>query len=46
MSEHYKQVETFYKEGVWSIARVKNAVIKKWITEEEYEKITGEKYDD
>lgn len=29
---------------LWNIERVKMAVAKKWITEKEYEKITGEKY--
>lgn len=49
-SEHYDEVKTYYDNylnGVkpqWSIERVKRAVVKEWITAEEYEEITGEPY--
>lgn len=50
-SEHYDEVKTYYDNylsGVkpqWSIERVKRAVVKEWITAEEYEEITGEPYE-
>lgn len=28
----------------WSIEKVKNAVVKKWITKAQYKEITGENY--
>jgi uncharacterized XkdX family phage protein len=39
----YEKVKKYFDEGLWSINRVANAVVKGWITTEEYEKITGEK---
>ena len=49
MSVHYKQVKYFYDtfvngERLWSIERVRNAVVKEWITAEEFKEITGEPY--
>ena len=44
MSKNYMKVKNFYDRGLWSAARVKNAVKMKWITPAEYELITGEKY--
>lgn len=41
----YEKVKSYYKTGLWSIERVHNAVVKNWITEEEYKLITGEDYD-
>lgn len=43
MSKNFEKVKKYYENGMWNIARVKNAV-GKWITAEEYEKITGEEY--
>lgn len=43
MSKNYEKVKNYYDNGVWNQARVYNAV-GKWITEAEYEEITGEKY--
>lgn len=37
----YELVKNFYKKNLWNLDRVKNAVIKSWITAEEFEKITG-----
>jgi hypothetical protein len=31
-------------ERLWSIERVRNAVVKEWITAEEFKEITGEQY--
>jgi len=44
MSKKYEMVKDFYDMRLWSITRVRNAVIKSWITAEEYEEITGEPY--
>ena len=47
-SKNYKKVKQFYDRGLWSKDRVHDAVTNPegnpWITEEEYEEITGEKY--
>ena len=43
MSKNYEKVKRYYEKGLWSKTRVHNAV-GKWITEEEYLQITGEKY--
>ena len=44
-----KQVKYFYDtfvngERLWSIERVRNAVVKEWVTAEEFKEITGEQY--
>ena len=44
MSKKYERVKKWYFLGYWSKEAVKNAVVKKWITEEEYKLITGEDY--
>ena len=41
MSKNYAKVKRWYDTGLWSEARVYNAVGKKWITAEEFEMITG-----
>lgn len=43
-SAKFKTVQTFYIRGAWSIEKVRNAVIKNWITAEEFKEITGEDY--
>ena len=43
-SKNYEKVKAYYDGGYWNIARVRNAVVKGWITAEEYEEITGEVY--
>ena len=40
----FELVKTYYDKGLWSITRVKNAVVKNWITEEQFKEITGEDY--
>lgn len=45
-SEKYETVLTYYKRKLWDITRVKNAVIKNWITPEEFYEITGERYEE
>lgn len=44
MSKKFKTVKNFYDRGLWSQERVRNAVIKSWITADEYKEITGEAY--
>ena len=46
MSKHFKKVKSYFDSGLWSIERVRNAVVKAWITEEEFKMITGEVYGD
>ena len=45
MSKHFKKVMGYYDSGLWSIERVRNAVVKNWITAEEFKTITGEEYE-
>lgn len=47
-SKYFQKVKDYYDSGEWSKARVRNAVThpvgNPWITADEYEEITGEKY--
>lgn len=43
-SKNFEKVKKYYDEGRWNEARVRNAVVKEWITEEEYKEITGMDY--
>lgn len=43
-SENYEKVLRYYRMGFWNETRVRNAVLKGWITEEEYREITGQYY--
>ena len=43
-SPNYEKVKNYYNKGLWSIDRVRNAVVKGWITPEEFEEITGQPY--
>lgn len=45
MSKNYERVKKWYNLGKWPKEAVRNAVVKKWITAEEYKEITGEEYD-
>ena len=45
MSKKYNFVKSAYERGSWNKDMVKNAVIKGWITAEEYQLITGEAYE-
>lgn len=44
-SKHYDLVKQYYDDGLWDINRVRNAVVKHWITPEEFYEITGEPYE-
>ncbi len=39
------KVKSYYDAKLWSKQWVRDAVAKGWITETEYEEITGEKYE-
>jgi uncharacterized XkdX family phage protein len=43
-SKNFEKVKNYYDSGLWNKARVRNAVVKAWITEEEYFEIVGENY--
>jgi hypothetical protein len=44
MSKKFETVKNYFDKGLWNIDRVKNAVVKNWITAEEFKEITGEDY--
>lgn len=46
MSKKFTKVKRYYDEGLWSKRQVHDAVVKGWITAEEYEIITGETYEE
>ena len=43
-SEKFELVKGYYDSRFWKKKAVRNAVVKGWITAEEYEEITGEPY--
>lgn len=43
-SKNYDKVKGFYNRKLWDLTRVRNAVVKGWITEEEFVEITGKDY--
>lgn len=45
-SKKFDLVKKYYDSGLWSVKKVRNAVVKEWITEEEFTEITGEEYSD
>lgn len=42
MSKNFEKVKRYYDLGLWDIEKIR-AAVGKWITEEEFELITGEK---
>ena len=40
----YETIKKWYDSGLWSKTRVRNAVVKGKITQEQYRLITGEDY--
>lgn len=42
MTTKFNKVKSYYEQGLWTAAMVKNAVLKGWITQEEYISIVGE----
>ena len=45
-SKKFGLVKRYFDEGFWSIKKVRNAVVKGWITAEEFQEITGEVFSD
>lgn len=45
-SKNFDKVKAYYDGGYWTKERVKNAVVKGWITADEYEEIVGEPYNE
>ena len=43
-SEKYETVKHWYDTGRWNISKVRDAVAKGWITEEEFREITERDY--
>lgn len=43
-SKNFTKVKHYFILGLWDVTRVRNAVVKEWITEDEYIEITGEAY--
>lgn len=43
-SPKFEKVKSYYDRGLWKAFQVANAVVKGWITAEEYEEIVGEPY--
>lgn len=46
MSAWFDRIKRFYERGLWDKERVKDAVRTNTITEEEYEQIVGEPFED
>lgn len=44
MSKKFAMIKAAYERGTWNIQMVRNAVVKSWITADEFETITGEVY--
>lgn len=42
-SERFEKVRSYYKNHLWNLTQVRNAV-GKWITEAEYQEITGKAF--
>lgn len=40
----FQLVKGFYIKKLWSLDRVKDAVVAGWITEEQFKEITGQSY--
>ena len=44
MSEKFEEVKKYFDMGTWSEKKVRNAVVKGWITAAEFQTITGKAY--
>ena len=44
MSSKFYKIKEYYDKGLWNISRVRNAVVKNWITADGFEEITGVLY--
>lgn len=45
MSGKFEKVKCYFDRGLWNVSRVRNAVVKGWITAEEFQIITGQPYE-
>lgn len=43
-SKKFDSIKMYYETGRWTLTMVQNAVVKSWITEDEYTEITGLEY--
>lgn len=41
-SAKFDKVKNYYDKGLWDEKRVANAVVKQWITQDEFDEIVGE----
>lgn len=44
-SKNFDKVKNYYDSGFWKENRVREAVIKEWITAEEFKEITGKDFE-
>lgn len=44
MSNKFEKVKSYYERVLWNVSRVRNAVVKNWITPAEFEEITDTVY--
>ncbi len=42
----YEKVKFYYQNGFWTLKMTRNAVVKKWITAEQFKEITGYDYEE
>lgn len=40
----FEKVKMYFDSGYWTLEMIRNAVIKNWITEEQFKEITGQEY--
>ena len=45
-SKKFEMVKEFYQLHFWSLRMTRNAVVKGWITAEEFKEITGKDYEE
>ena len=45
-SKNFEKVKRYYDEGFWNEAKVRNAVVKGWITEIEFSLICNKPYEE
>ena len=44
-SPKFDKVQGYFDRSLWNATKVKNAVVKEWITADEFREITGEAYE-
>ena len=43
-SAKFAKLKSYYETGLWNENRLRNAVVKGWLSEAEFEEITGESF--